>query len=293
MSDLDRAVEFSRAFDRRRAERIERTPHGEALMTPSTPLVYHRNHLSVDLAADVSADELIAEADSVFGPAGYRFRKITVDDDLGARVAPRLQELGWRVEELLVMPYRGPLLDVDTSIVDEVTGADLEPMWIAGLRESPEISTEEEVRQLVTAQHGRRKGADVGYFVARVDGDIASYCELFLAPVSDPGTAVTRKGSDLKYESGHVTRDLRIGRRRAQPSARPIVGQIESVMTLEPFRNRGLAKAVVTRALEESLSANSEVTFIVADARDWPKELYAKLGFETAGRMWDFLKTGV
>lgn len=252
MSGLERAIEFSRAFDRRRAERIVRTPHGEALLTPSVPLVYHRNHLSVDLGADVSAEELIAEADSVFAPEAYRFRKITVDDDLGERIAPELRDRGWRVEELVVMLYTGSRPDVDTSAVEEVTGADLEPLWIQGMRESPEISTEEEICQLVAAQHGRREGADVGYFATRIDGEIGSYCELFLADG---------------------------------------VGQIESVMTLEPFRNRGLAKAVVTRALEASLAGGSEVTFITASAEDWPQHLYEKLGFVTAGRMWDFLLT--
>jgi GNAT superfamily N-acetyltransferase len=290
VSGLERAIEFSRAFDRRRAERIVRTPHGQALLTPSVPLVYHRNHLSVDLGADVSADELISEADSVFGPEGYRFRKITVDDDLGERIASELRDRGWRVEELVVMLYAGSRPDVDTSTVEEVTGADLEPLWIQGMRESPEISTEEEIRQLVAAQHGRRRGAEVRYFAARVDGEIASYCELFLAPVGDTETADTRAQSNRRAVRRRVTRDLRIGRRRAQPSARPI-GQIESVMTLKPFRKRGLAKAVVTRALEESLRAGSEVTFITADVHDFPKDIYEKLGFETAGRMWDFLLT--
>jgi len=250
MNDLERAVAFSRAFDRRRVERIVRLPHGEALLTPSLPLVYHRNHYSIDLGAAASTDELIAEADSVFGPEGYRFRKITVDDDLGDRVAPGFRERGWRAEELLVQLYGGPMPKVDTSSVEEVTGADLEPLWIQGMRESPEVSTEEEIHQLVAAQHGRRKGAEVRYFAARVDGEIASYCELFLADG---------------------------------------VGQVESVMTMEPFRNRGLAKAVVTRALEESLAAGSEVTFICADTHDFPKDIYEKLGFVTASRMWDFL----
>ena len=59
-------------------------------------------------------------------------------------------------------------------------------------------------------------------------------------------------------------------------------------MTLERFRGRGLAKSVVARALEESQHAH-EFTFLVASADDWPKELYRKLGFETAGSIWDFL----
>jgi ribosomal protein S18 acetylase RimI-like enzyme len=60
-------------------------------------------------------------------------------------------------------------------------------------------------------------------------------------------------------------------------------------MTLEPFRGRGLAKAVVTRALVESGAAGNDFTFLVAEAEDWPKQLYRKLGFETVGSIWDFL----
>ena len=146
------------------------------------------------------------------------------------------------------MPLRPRGADVDTSSVEEVHPEELEPLWIQGMRS--EIQDEEEIRQLVSAQHGRRRGAQVKYFAARVDGEVASYCELFL----DGGT-----------------------------------GQIESVMTLETFRNRGLAKAVVARARDESVAAGSDVTFIVAAAEDWPKELYRKLGFETAGSMWDFV----
>jgi GNAT superfamily N-acetyltransferase len=254
VDDLSRAIEFSRAFDRRRVERTVRTEHGEALLTPSLPLVYHRNHLSVDLGVEATADELVAEAQAIFGPEGYQFRKITVDDELGERLAPRFRELGWKVEELVVQIYRGPKPNVDASVAEEVAATDLEPLWVQGMRESPEVTDDEEIRQLVIAQHGRRAGADVRYFGVRVDGSIASYCELFLADG---------------------------------------VGQIESVMTMEPFRNRGLAKAVVARALEESLRADSELTFITADAHDFPKDIYERLGFLTAGRMWDFLKTGV
>jgi ribosomal protein S18 acetylase RimI-like enzyme len=148
------------------------------------------------------------------------------------------------------MPHRGPLPPIDTSAVVEVEPAELEPIWAEGMRSSSEIErSEEEVRQLVAAQHRRRRAVEVRYFAARVRGRIASYCELF----SDGRT-----------------------------------GQIESVMTLEPFRGRGLAKAVVTRALHES-KARHDFTFLVADAGDWPKELYRKLGFEAVGSIWDFV----
>jgi ribosomal protein S18 acetylase RimI-like enzyme len=252
MSALDRAVAFERAFDERRAERTVRAQHGKAILTPSLPLVYHRNHFSVDLGADASAADLIEEAEPIFVEAGLAHRKITIDDELGERLAAEFQERGWRVEELLVMPHSRAEPAVDTAAVEEVSGAELEPLWIEGMHATPEIHGEEAIRQLVAAQHGRRSAVEVRYFAARSEGEIGSYCELFL-------------------EGG--------------------IGQIESVMTLERFRGRGLAKAVVSRALAESKAAGHDLTFLVASEADWPKELYRSLGFEAAGSVWDFLRT--
>jgi RimJ/RimL family protein N-acetyltransferase len=56
------------------------------------------------------------------------------------------------------------------------------------------------------------------------------------------------------------------------------VAQIEDVETLPPFRGRGLGRAVVQRAMEAARDA--EVLFLEAVADDWPRELYAKLGFD-------------
>jgi GNAT superfamily N-acetyltransferase len=59
---------------------------------------------------------------------------------------------------------------------------------------------------------------------------------------------------------------------------------------LKEFRGRGFGKAVVARALAESMAAAHDLTFLLADAEDWPKELYRKLGFEEVGRVWDFIR---
>jgi GNAT superfamily N-acetyltransferase len=247
---MKRAVDFQRGFNERLVEEVVPAAHGRALLTPSLPRVYYANAFSVDLGADVSADELVAEIEPIFSAAGLAHRKVSIDDELGARLAPEFGRLGWKTEELVVMPHRGPAPDIDTSVAKEVGWEELEPVWAEGIRASPEIRDEEEVRQLVAAQHRRRIAVDVRYFAARVDGSIASYCELF-----------SRAGT----------------------------GQIESVMTLEAYRGRGLAKAIVTRALEQSRAAGHNFTFLVAEAEDWPKELYRKLGFAAAGSIWDFL----
>ena len=61
------------------------------------------------------------------------------------------------------------------------------------------------------------------------------------------------------------------------------------MLTLERFRNRGLARATVMRALAASRAAGHDLTFLIADRDDWPKELYAKLGFDEIGRIWEFV----
>lgn len=245
------AIEFVRGFDERLVEEVVPGAYGRALLTPSLPRVYYANTYSVDLGAGVSAAELVDDLEPLFWAAGVGHRRVSIDDELGARLAPEFRELGWKAEELLVMPHKGTAPAVDTSGVEEVGWEELEPIWAEGMRASPDIKDEEEVRQLVAAQNRRRIAVDVRYFAARVDGRIASYCELF------------------SYES---------------------TGQIESVMTLAEFRGRGLAKSIVARSLAESRAAGHDFTFLLAEAEDWPKELYRKLGFESTGSIWAFLR---
>ena len=109
-------------------------------------------------------------------------------------------------------------------------------------------SDDDVIRQLtehkqVLAAHGAR------FFAARVDGVLASYCDLY----SDGRTA-----------------------------------QIEAVQTLERFRNKGLARAVVSGALAAAETDGHDLIFLLADQADWPKQLYEKLGFEVVGSVYEF-----
>ncbi len=61
------------------------------------------------------------------------------------------------------------------------------------------------------------------------------------------------------------------------------VAQIEDVEVLGEFRGRGLGRAVVQHALDEGLAAG-DLVYLEALADDWPRELYAKLGFTVVGR---------
>jgi ribosomal protein S18 acetylase RimI-like enzyme len=68
------------------------------------------------------------------------------------------------------------------------------------------------------------------------------------------------------------------------------IGQVDDVVTAGPFRQRGYARAVVSAATRASLATGNEITFLVADDDDWPKELYAKLGYEGIGRRYEFTR---
>ena len=64
--------------------------------------------------------------------------------------------------------------------------------------------------------------------------------------------------------------------------------QVEDVGTVPEHRGRGYAKAVVLGAIAEARRAGAEFVCLVADANDWPKVLYGKLGFDEVGHYTKF-----
>lgn len=66
--------------------------------------------------------------------------------------------------------------------------------------------------------------------------------------------------------------------------------QVEDVYTAPEWRGRGFASTLVGHALRVARQQGDELVFIVADDQDWPKHLYARLGFIPVGRRWAFHK---
>jgi len=64
--------------------------------------------------------------------------------------------------------------------------------------------------------------------------------------------------------------------------------QVEDVYTAPEARGRGFGRAVVARAVELARDHGHDLIFISADDNDWPKRLYARIGFRPLGRMWQF-----
>lgn len=112
------------------------------------------------------------------------------------------------------------------------------------VRAEPYGSDEETVRQLCELPRRVSAAIETRFFAGLADGQAASFASLLLGDA---------------------------------------VAQIEDVGTLEEHRGKGLARAVVLRCLAEARRAGAKLVFLVADDRDWPKELYARLGFDPIG----------
>jgi ribosomal protein S18 acetylase RimI-like enzyme len=253
MTELERCISFLRKIDRRAAGRQVPFRFGTAYLRDELPRVWSRNYLSLEHdLGEATAELLAAEAERVLGEAGLSHRKIEVfDAEAGERLAPGLEKLGWQVEcDVVMVAARAPDREADLSVAEEVSHETLVPVWAEANRSDGHIDDEDVIHQLAEGKRVLASAIDVRLFGARADGEIGAYCELY----SLGGT-----------------------------------GQIENVLTLERHRNRGLARALVLKALAASQAAGNDLTFLLANRDDWPKELYRKLGFEEVGLIYDFV----
>ena len=169
------------------------------------------------------------------------------------KLEPQFRDLGWNVRRHIWMAQlRQPERTPDLSLVEEVGEDELRPGRTAEILRYP-WGTDEVARQLLDAKLLIAKRAETRFFGVRVDGEIVSWTDLYVA-----------QG----------------------------VGQVEDVTTKAEHRGKGYASAVVLRAAAEARTAGADLVFLVADADDWPKELYRRLGFDTIGRLTKFFLTG-
>lgn len=254
-SDLERAISFEEALRDRCAERIVPFRFGRAFFNDTLPLVWDLNLLRVDEPAGATAEALATEADRLHGEAGHVHRRVAVADDrAGELLADPFRSLGWRVDRFLLMGWRGAGERVagTSAAVGEVDAAALRPLREAIIRAEPWATTDEVTRMVADAAQLNGRAGNARHFAVQVNGEVASAADLY----SDGRTA-----------------------------------QVEDVATTPEHRGRGYATAVVLRAVEEALGTGHDFVFLVADAEDWPKELYVRLGFAPLGHTWTFLKT--
>jgi GNAT superfamily N-acetyltransferase len=54
---------------------------------------------------------------------------------------------------------------------------------------------------------------------------------------------------------------------------------------------RGYARAIMAEGLRRATAARCDVLFVEADADDWPRHLYTRLGYVTIGRTHAFTRS--
>jgi ribosomal protein S18 acetylase RimI-like enzyme len=253
MSEFERAFALMDCIDERTAERLEPTPYGPVVVHTRLRLVRDLNFLRAEEPGEATADELAAEAERVQGAAGIGHRRVNVrGEEQRERLEPRFAALGWKPERFVLMVKHGRADRPAEHEIREVDEPTMRPLWAAAIRTEPHGRDETLVGQILEHRRDVWEAIPTRLFAAEADGMLVAHAELYT-------------------EDG--------------------VGQVENVVTLPGYRGRGFASSLVIRATVESEAAGNDLTFLVADADDWPQRLYEQLGFETIGRYARFLLT--
>lgn len=245
--DFTAALAFLRRLERRIARRIEDLSYGFAVFNPELPAVWDINLIWIDgVPNGVGAADLAALADDLQGSAGLNHRRLRLAREADVlRLADGFADLGWSEDVHILQAHRRDPDRAPAAAVREID-VDVHARFSeAGLRSTPGLFTEDTIDQLARLGSVYAE-AGARFFGVEAGGQIVAACDLY----QDGGTA-----------------------------------QIESVMTLEAHRNRGYAGALVLHALAEARRAGAGLVFLLAEEDDWPKALYAKLGFDQIGRV--------
>jgi ribosomal protein S18 acetylase RimI-like enzyme len=248
-----RALEFEHRHNRDTATEVLDLEWGRAYFSLDIPEVWDANHLRVESPTSITAVELAAEAERLMSARNLRPRRAFVDDDrVGTKLAPGFEELGWETGRWVFMVLSGPPdRRVDAGEVTE-PGLELVRRGRDEAARGADWYEEEKVLEQIRRYHFRLLETARGRDFAIVrDGLAVSFAALY----SDGSTA-----------------------------------QIEDVGTLERYRGQGLSRAVVQRAIDAAIEDGCDLLFLVADDGDWPKDFYARIGFETVGRIHHFLR---
>lgn len=243
------------------AARVVDGAWGSAYLSPEIERTYDRNMLWVaGDGAGLNAAAIDANAERLLGGAGMAHRRIVVEPTADARLRAGLVGLGYEAGTHLFQVFTADAhapevvdgIDVVEASVDDVLAATEE--YLQTDPDTPYGRDARTRRHLLEHYRGYGPaGAAERRFVVRDDGRVVAWARLW-----------TRDDGDA--------------------------AQVEDVVVLAPWRGRGYGRAIVAAATREALEAQPSLLFIVADADDWPKALYERLGYATAGALGVYLR---
>jgi ribosomal protein S18 acetylase RimI-like enzyme len=244
-TDYQRAFAFQTWVMRRTSTREHELSWGTAFFNDDFPVRYDANMAIADRPlGGATADDVAAALDTAY--EGFRHREVEfASDEDAAAIAMGMGEHGYAVERMVVMSLgRAPDREPMADAVEELALTEVMPFTAEVTRREPWGRVRGVAESMASFRRVLVDGVGARFFGQRIDGTIAGVCEL--------------------YVHGDVA-------------------QIEDVNTLEEFRGRGVARNVVLRAAEEARKAGATFVFLFADADDWPRHLYARLGFDAIG----------
>ncbi|MEU8923624.1 GNAT family N-acetyltransferase [Kitasatospora sp. NPDC048545] len=252
--ELQRINAFLAGFARLRAERTVELPGGFAVFDDRFAGSWSNNQVVVD-GTDTDPAALPGLVDEVMGERPFRVAAV-LDGEFGLACVEPFRRAGYRHSTYLVMLHTSPVPAADGGAVEEVDLEALRLPLAASWRAVLPDAGEDVVRQLVDRREACRRGAeDVRFLGARArDGAVAAWADLYLEPARG-------------------------------------IAQIEDLMTAEAHRRRGHADAVLAAALRRAAAAGCGTRFLIAESDDWPRDWYARRGFEVIGHSHGFERT--
>ncbi|MGA7172325.1 MAG: GNAT family N-acetyltransferase [Candidatus Dormiibacterota bacterium] len=242
-TELEKIRHFTHQVMRGSASQVLPVEGGFAVLNGSFPDSYEHNCLVITKSLDPTV--LMQEADRVLGGAGIRHRAIELELERPEESwLAEFRYCEYEVHLTVVMVFREPTDRHSRCLVEQVSYEELKPSVAAGWRrELPNLS-EHSLRQLVERRSVTSRACDVTHYAVRGPDRIAAHCDLYRIPP---------------------------------------VAQVENVETDPGSRNQGYATALVLAAVKAARRSGCSVVFLIADAGDWPRLLYQRLGFESVG----------
>jgi GNAT superfamily N-acetyltransferase len=249
--DLERVVGMSRWFDHVTSTRTVAWRLGTVLLQDDFPGRWDSNFLRVERpVGERAAASLAADADELLGHLAHREVEVEPGGG-GERLAAGFAELGYEVDRLLVMIQRRRPDRSPARPAREVSFEEFRIPSVEANVESHGGMDRDTAEMLADFDQVTRDRVGARFFLADVDGRAAAMAQIYI----HEGAA-----------------------------------EIDGVHTLAVFRNRGGARAAVSAAIDAGRAAGVDLVWLLADANDWPRELYGRLGFDEAGEYWQFTR---
>jgi GNAT superfamily N-acetyltransferase len=257
---LLRALGFERAMHAAHG-RVVTAAWGQAFLDPTLQRCHERNLVwAIDDAGGVDAATLDAAAERLLGGAGLLHRRIVADEAADARLRDGLVALGYGAARHVFLAFGA--------------GAPPPPPSATG------IAVVEVDAEALTAPNAHYLLTDPDTAYGRDDrtrAELVEHHRTYAAggPATERIFAVLHGDSPVAW---------------ARLWTADGVAQVEDVVCLAEHRGHGYGRAVVAAATRAALAGGPELTFIVADEDDWPKDLYGRLGFAPVGRLGVYLR---